>query len=135
MAWRLVMLMSRAEVWITLIPGVDRRRSPKFWEGELAIDSEVTTLRVAGALMRVDSTLEAETTTTSSRFTTSSPSFFSAAFVICVSWARAAFATSTPVPARARRNRFIASSILTRCSDFAGAPRRAGRPRGSLGHS
>src|SRR5258708_14851099 len=63
---------------------------------------------VAGALMRVDSTLDALTTMTSSRFTTSSSFFFSFPWV--GSWASPGPANA-PRPMRARRWHFIPSSL------------------------
>src|SRR5262245_47060861 len=67
------------------------------------------TLMVAGALMSVVSTLEAVTTTTSSRLTVSSAGSSCAAAAAAggFSWAMAGTAAKTPVPNRARRDRFI----------------------------
>ena len=54
-------------VWITLTPGTFRRMSPKFELGDVARVAEETTDIVTGAFARVDSILDAETTTVSPR--------------------------------------------------------------------
>ena len=65
-AARAVRLMSRADIWITLTPGTERRVSAMFWAGWVASCSLVTTLIVAGASISFDATLEALSTVTSS---------------------------------------------------------------------
>ena len=65
--WRMLRFTSRAEVWITFTPGTLRRMSPKFWLGAVARVAALTTDIVTGAFARVDSTLDAETTTVSPR--------------------------------------------------------------------
>jgi hypothetical protein len=109
-ACRAVRLMSRAEVWMTFIPGTERRVSAMFWAGWAARASLVTTLMVAGASISLLATLEALSTVTSSARRTLSSSFaFSAGFCpdAAGSWARSGAAVRTPRPSRARSSRFI----------------------------
>src|SRR5258708_3586276 len=66
--------------------------------------SGVMTLMVAGALMIVDSTFEADTTMISSRLISGS---FAGAGALLASWAVTAVAANSPRANRARRKRFI----------------------------
>ena len=63
---RLVMLMSRAEVCVTLTPGTERNRSPYVCAGALAIDWLEMSETVAGAFTSFCSVRVAVTTTCSS---------------------------------------------------------------------
>ena len=67
MAPRAVMLMSRAESWLTFRPGTARSRSPMLVAGEFSIVWLEMTLTAAGALTSCCSTREADTTTVSSK--------------------------------------------------------------------
>jgi hypothetical protein len=59
--------MSRADIWITFMPGTERSVSAMFCAGWAASCSLVTTLIVAGASISFCSTLEALSTVTSFR--------------------------------------------------------------------
>ena len=111
-ACRAVRLMSRADVWMTFIPGTERRVSAMFWAGWAARVSLVTTLIVAGASISLPATLEALSTVTSSlkagAFAPSfagSSGFCPAAFA--ASWARSGPAVSRTRPMHASHSRFI----------------------------
>ncbi len=72
---RVVRFMSRAEVWMTFIPGTERSRSAYVCAGVVSRTCCETTLIVAGASMTFVSTLEALSTVTSSARRTASSSF------------------------------------------------------------
>jgi hypothetical protein len=61
------MLTSRADTWVTLMPGTARSRSPALVAGEFSMVAVVMTLTAAGASTSCCSDREAVTTTTSSK--------------------------------------------------------------------
>ena len=69
---RLVTCTSRAESWITLTPGTERRTSPMFELAVVASDSPVTTDVVTGASTTRTSVRDAVTTTVSPKLASDS---------------------------------------------------------------
>ena len=104
--------MSRADVWMTFIPGTERRVSAMFWAGWAARVSLVTTLIVAGASISLPATLEALSTVTSSDAGGPFPPAFAFSSGFCpaacpASWARSGPAVSRTRPMHASHSRFI----------------------------
>ena len=66
---RVVMLMSRADTWVMLMPGTARSRSPTLVAGEFSMVAVVITVTAAGAFTSCSSDREAVTMTCSSKVT------------------------------------------------------------------